>query len=212
MNTNDTEAAVLYALSDSLEGVTMSTPIEQIVAGGHARRRNRRVAGAATGVVVAGLALGMVAVSHPSTAPPAVHIQTVAYTVERHSDGTVTVSWDKQRYFQDHAGLEQALRRAGLPVLIREGVFCKGPGDDGYLNPSGQGRGISQVMTGVRSGKGAVTLVFKPAAVPAGQELFIGYLNSAQLAVTHGRPGSVERLVPIKGPLTCTTEAPAPHD
>jgi hypothetical protein len=32
--------------------------------------------------------------------------------------------------------------------------------------------------------------------IPAGEELFIGYLSPAQVAITQGRPGSVERLVP----------------
>jgi hypothetical protein len=66
-------------------------------------------------------------------------------------------------------------------------------------------------MKGVRQANGAVTLVFTPSAMPTGDELFIGYLTPSQLAVTHGNPGSVERLVPINGPLTCTTQAPAPH-
>jgi hypothetical protein len=47
--------------------------------------------------------------------------------------------------------------------------------------------------------------------MPAGEELFIGYLSPSQLAVTHGQPGSVERLVPTGVPLTCTTAAPLPH-
>ena len=44
--------------------------------------------------------------------------------------------------------------------------------------------------------------------MPAGKQLFIGYLNPAQLAVTGGAPGSVERLVSTGVPLTCTTQAP----
>jgi hypothetical protein len=53
-----------------------------------------------------------------------------------------------------------------------------------------------------------VQLVFTPSAIPAGKQLFIGYLSPAQLAVTDGHPGSIERLVPIDGPLTCTTDLP----
>jgi hypothetical protein len=56
---------------------------------------------------------------------------------------------------------------------------------------------------------GDVAITFVPSAMPAGMELFIGYLSPAQLAITHGRPGSVERLVPTGSSLTCTTEAPA---
>ena len=49
------------------------------------------------------------------------------------------MTWDKSQYSQDRTGLQQALREAGFPVLIKEGVFCKGPQDDGYLDPSGVG-------------------------------------------------------------------------
>ena len=44
-----------------------------------------------------------------------------------------------------------------------------------------------------------MVFTFTPSAMPAGEELFIGYLSPSQLAVTHGRPGSVERLVPDRG-------------
>jgi hypothetical protein len=47
--------------------------------------------------------------------------------------------------------------------------------------------------------------------MPAGQQLFIGYLSPAQLAAVHGNPGSVERLVPTGVPLTCDTQAPPEH-
>ncbi len=47
--------------------------------------------------------------------------------------------------------------------------------------------------------------------MPAGKELFIGYLTPSQLALTHGNPGSVERLVSTGVPLTCTTQPPPPN-
>jgi hypothetical protein len=153
----------------------------------------------------AGLSAGL------STAAGSAHVHTAAFTLDSYTDGTIHVTWDKRQYFQDHAGLEQALRAAGFPVLIKEGIFCQGPGGTGSLDPSGDGPGVDQVMKGVRQANGAVTLVFTPSAMPAGDELFIGYLTPSQLAVTHGNPGSVERLVPINGPLTCTTQAPPPH-
>jgi hypothetical protein len=204
------------ALRDSLDGVTMNTGVDQIVTAGRARRRRRRLVGTATGVAaVTGLALGVPALSHPSTAPPvagsgsgSVHIRMAAFTVDSHADGTVHVTWDKKRYFQDRGALQQALRKAGFPVLIKEGVFCKGPQDDGYLDPSGVGRGVDRVMVPERTSDDSVAFVFKPSAMPAGKQLFIGYLSPAQLAVTQGHPGSVERLVSTGVPLTCTTQAP----
>lgn len=167
---------------------------------------------------VTAVALGVPALIHPaaspsaglSTGPGSVHIRTAAFTVDSYTDGTIHVTWDKSKYFQDRAGLQQALRAAGFPVLIKEGVFCKGPGDNGYLDPSGVGPGVSRVMTGERQADSSVVFVFTPSAMPAGDELFIGYLSSSQLAVTHGQPGSVERLVPTDVPLTCTTQPPPP--
>ncbi|MFI6662195.1 hypothetical protein ACIBL8_42555 [Streptomyces sp. NPDC050523] len=216
MSHHDTD--VLDALRDSLDDITMDTPVEQIEAAGRARRRRRRIVGMTAGVAAAaGLALGVPTYGNPSTAPPAaadstgagaVHIRTAAYTVDTKKDGTVHATFDKQRYFTDHAGLQAALRRAGFPVLIKEGEFCKGPQDDGTLDPSGVGPGVRHVMKGVRGDNGKVTFVFTPSAMPAGTQLFIGFLNEAQLASVHGNPGSVERLVPTGVPLTCTTQAP----
>jgi hypothetical protein len=107
--------------------------------------------------------------------------------------------------------LQQALRAAGFPVLIKEGDFCKGPQDNGYLDASGVGAGVSAVMKGERQADGTVIFVFTPSAMPPGEELFIGYLSPSQLAVTHGQPGSVERLVPTGVALTCTTQPPPSH-
>jgi hypothetical protein len=211
------ETDVTAALKDSLDGVTMHTPIDEIVTAGRARRRRRRATFAATGVVaVTGIALGVPVLSHPSTAPPArstggVHIRTAAFTLDSQADGTLRVTWDKEKYFKDHTGLERALRAAGFPVLVKEGVFCKGPQDDGYLSPSGSGRGVERVVHGERQSDGRVNLVFNPAAMPAGKQLFIGYLSPAQLAAVNMNPGSVERLVPVSGPLKCDTQPPPPH-
>ena len=180
-------------------------------------------AATAAAAAVAG-ALGVQAFAHSAAAPASavpgstvsgtkpgsVHIHTAAFTVDSYSDGTVHVTWNKNQY-QDSAGLQHALRAAGLPVLIREGVFCMGPHDSGYLDPSGVGPGVEQVMQGEQQADGAVVFVFTPSAMPHGDELFIGYLSPSQLAVTHGHPGSVERLVPVNAPLTCTTTPPPPN-
>jgi hypothetical protein len=208
--------AVLDALKHSLDGVVMHTPTAEIVGAAKARGRRRRVAGSATGALAVGaLTLGLTSFGSsptpdPTTNPGDVQVRTVAFTLARHPDGSIHVTWDKQRYFDDHAGLEQALDQAGFPVVIRDGEFCTGPGDDASLDGSGVGAGVDKVMRGRREPGGRVTIVFTPAAMPAGKRLFIGYLSPAQLAVTHGRPGSVERLVSAQGPLTCSTQAPPP--
>jgi len=153
--------------------------------------------------------------SAPSIRPgnsSAVHIKTVGFAVDTHTDGTVHVTWDKQRYFDDRAALQAALTKAGFPVTIRVGEFCAGPQDATDLDPSGVGPGVDKVMRGEDVSSGRVEFVFTPSAMPAGKELFIGYLNDAQLAVTHGEPGSVERLVSTGVPLTCTTTPPPAHN
>jgi hypothetical protein len=218
MNNYDTRTPeVLDVLKESLDGVTMGTPVEQIMAAGRTRLRRRRLVGVATSVVVtAGVALGVATYANPPAAPPeasgsTLHIQTVAYTVDRSPDGTVEVTWDKQRYFDDREALQAALREAGFPVLIRVGEFCKGPNDDGTLDRTGTGPGVERVVKRESEADGKVTFVFVPSAMPAGKQLFIGYLDPAQLAVTHGSPGSVERLISTGVPLTCTTVAPPPH-
>ncbi len=211
---------MLNVLRDSLDDVTMRTPVERIESIARTRMWRRRVAGsvatcaAATGLVIAGQGYG-----NPSTAPPQaqantgtqnVHILTAAYSVDSQSDGTVRVTWDKQKYFEDPVGLENALHQAGFPVLIKVGEFCKGPHDTEELH-SGVGPGVERVMKGESAPDGKVTFVFTPSAMPTGTQLFIGYLNPAQLAITGGRPGSVERLVPTTGNLDCTTQLPTAH-
>ena len=221
---------------DRLEAELVNLVTARAAQSGGARRRaaagRRRpvvaagllAAGAVIAVAVAvGLASGGPAVrlgpGAPAQAAPGggigpVHIRTAAFSVDTYTDGTIHVSWDKSRYIQyrqDIASLQRALRKAGFPVLIKEGVFCQGPDDNGYLDPSGVGRGVGQVMKGEDGPDGSVVFIFTPSAMPAGEELFIGYLSPAQLAVTHGQPGSVERLVPTGEPLTCTTQAPRPR-
>jgi hypothetical protein len=217
---SENNADVLEALQGSVGEVSMHATADEIVAVGRSRRRRRSLAGVAGGAAgVTALALAM-AYGGASSAPPdaadsatlgAVHIHEVGYTVDTKADGTIHVTWDKQRYFQDRAALEAALRQAGMPVVMRVGEFCVGPGDDATLDPSGVGPGVDKVMKGESTGPDKVTFVFTPSAVPAGKQLFIGYLNSAQLAVTQGRPGSVERLVSTGVTLTCTTTAPPAH-
>ncbi|MEU6392391.1 hypothetical protein [Streptomyces sp. NPDC046939] len=216
MNEHD----VLTALRGSLDEVTMSTPVERIEAEGRRRRNRRRLTLSAGAATAAALAIAVPLLGNPSTAPPsagdstgagAVHVRTAAYTVDTKRDGSIVATWDKDAYFKDHAGLAKALHDAGFPVLMKVGTFCKGPDDNGKLSPSGQGPGVSRVVKGSKSDDGRVTFTFYPSAMPAGKRLFIGYLNTEQLASVHMNPGSVERIVPARGPLTCTTTSPPEH-
>lgn len=216
---------------DRLEAELVRVVSERAV---HPPRRGQRAAAAmrrpaarAGVLVVAGAlavtawaALGGPFISQRQVAPAAagagggagpVHVSTAAFTMDQRADGTIRVTWDKARFVQgrqDIASLQDALRAAGFPVLIKEGVFCAGPHDSGQPGAGGVGPGVGAVMTGEDRPGGDVVFIFTPSAMPAGEELFIGYLSPSQLAVTHGRPGSVERLVPTGVPLTCTTQLP----
>lgn len=166
-------------------------------------------AAAAAGVVALSPSAGAPPVARPGPAAGSDHVHTAAFTLDRYTDGTIHVTWDKNQYFQDRAGLEQALRAAGFPVLIKEGVFCKGPNDTASPGATGVGPGVTRVMKGVRQAGNKVTFVFTPSAMPPGEELLIDYLSPSQLAVTQGQPGTIEWLVPASGPLTCTSQLPA---
>lgn len=208
---------LLDTLRGSLDDVHLSVPVEEILAKGRARRRRRRVTGVATVAVAASIVAGTALTGSPTppssyaTSGAGVHVHTAAYSVDSQKDGTVHVTFDKERYFTDHAGLQAALRSAGFPVLMKVGVFCEGPGDNGKLSPSGEGAGVGRVRSGVREDDGRVTFVFRPENMPPHTQLFIGYLDAVQLAAVHGNPGSVERLVPTNARLTCDTVAPPEH-
>lgn len=218
MSDSDT-TDVIDALNGSLGEVGMRATADEIVAAGRTRRRRRRLTSVATGVAgVSALALA-ITYGHPSIAPATsagggavagVHIHEAAYSVDSQSDGTVLVRWDKSRYFTDHVGLEAALHQAGFPVTMRVGEFCTGPGDDASLDSSGVGPGVDKVMKGEPANGGEqVTFVFTPSAMPAGKQLFIGYLTESQRAGRGDGVGSVERLVSATGQLTCTTSTPS---
>lgn len=209
---------VLDTLKESFSVLTLETPVERIESAGQTRRRQRRLLVGSGGVAVAAfVALGVQGVGNPPTAPPSaatgapLHVQLDGFTVDADGHGNVDVTWDKSKYFSDPAGLQSALDRAGFPVLVKFGEFCKGASDSGTLDVHGQGPGVDAVMTGERVSASVVRFTFHTDKVPAGQELFIGYLSPAQLQTTHGNPGSVERLVPRQGPLTCTTTPPPPN-
>jgi hypothetical protein len=150
MNDDEDTTAVLDALRRSLGPVAMHAPVEAIVAAGRRRRRGRRAAVAAGAAAVTGMAV--VAATEGAADPAAgVHVHTAAYTVDSGADGSVRVTWDKQRYFEDHEGLQNALRQAGFPVLIKVGEFCRGPQDDAAVTSSGVGPGVGEVVHGERA-------------------------------------------------------------
>jgi hypothetical protein len=93
------------------------------------------------------------------------------------------------------ARLRDALARAGVPAVVTVGSVCTVPG-----HPSG---GLPQVISRSPASDGHSATTITPSAIPAGEELSIGYF-----AVRGG--GLYLGLVPDNVPLMCTSTPPVP--
>ena len=112
------DGQLMTAVKESLTGVHMNTPTEQIVSRGRAMRARRRIPGLATALaVVAGVAVAVTA-WFPASHHQASHqptVQLAAWTVVRHAGGTVSVTI---RDLRDPAGLQRTLRADGVPANV----------------------------------------------------------------------------------------------
>jgi hypothetical protein len=167
MNDND----VLDRLSQSLSGVHMHTPVEEIMARARARRRRRLsgVAGAGAAAAIS-LTVALVAIigsgGSPSPAGPGTpHL--VAFTVQSGPNGSSTLILRKGAQFRlDPDALRQALAQHGIPAVVNVGKMC-----DTHPEPDG----LDQVISSHRVADGSVFTTFNPAAMPAGSQISIGY-------------------------------------
>ena len=114
-----------------------------------------------------------------------------AFSVDKTGQGTVTVTLMRNYVHIDPAALRHALAAAGVPALVTAGRVCAGPGPSAVVN---QVLGPSQHLP-----DGTTVLTIRPAAIPRGQELSIGFF-----AVPGGGSGIHITVVPEKGQLTCT--------
>jgi hypothetical protein len=167
MNDND----VLDRVSQSLSGLHMHTPVEEILARAGARRRRRLSAmagaGAAAGVA---LTVSVVAVSgsggsrsadRPATA------QLVAFTVASGPNGSTALTLRKgAQYRLDPDGLRQALAEHGIRAVVNVGKMC---------DTTPEPKMLDQVISSRRLADGSVFTTFDPGAMPAGSEISIGY-------------------------------------
>ena len=141
---NDQE--LITAVRQSVRGVRMNVPAEQIVsrgrairAGGHRRLAAGITAVAAAGSVALGLGLSGAPGATPSagagpapgagpiraagTAPGAGPIRTAAFTLTRNANRTDTLTLTMNQML-DPAVLQQALERDGIPALVKTGIYC----------------------------------------------------------------------------------------
>jgi hypothetical protein len=150
------------------------------------RRRRRLGAGitAGTAAAAAVLVLGLTGVFGPAAGTGDVWtnasargtgtIQTTAFTLARHADGTVTLAIN-QWVVLEPSTLQSDLQRDGIPAIVTTGSFC---------SSAPAPAGFSQVVT-VAGPKGSRTMTINPAAMPDGTELSFGNFH---VAATVGTP------------------------
>jgi hypothetical protein len=107
---NDDE--LLIRVREQRTRIAMSVPVEQIIRRGRVVRARRRASGLTIMLAAAMFAaIALLASSHPSRQG----IQLAAWTVVKHTDGTVGVTI---RELRDPAGLQRKLRAVGVPASV----------------------------------------------------------------------------------------------
>jgi hypothetical protein len=173
---NDQE--LITAVKQSVSGVHMRVPPEQIVSRSRAIRSRRRipvVAGALA--VAAGAALAVTSTLVPSgqaSHQPAA--QLAAWTVTKQANGDIKVTIRKLR---DPAGLQRTLRADGVPASV---TFAgqQNPACQGY--PAGGSQSHRRQLLGsvvTAPASGAYVMMIHPPALPpgAGLQIFSSFEN-----------------------------------
>jgi hypothetical protein len=106
---NDDE--LLTRVREQRTSIAMTVPVEQVIRRGGVVRARRRASGLASLAAAMFAAIALLPSSHPSRQG----IQLAAWTVVKHTDGTVRVTI---RELRDPAGLQSKLRADGVPVSV----------------------------------------------------------------------------------------------
>jgi hypothetical protein len=135
-------------------------------------RGHRRLAAgiaAATSAAAVVLGLGLAGAFGSAPARGTGTIQTTAFTLVSHANGTATLTIDLN-VLLDPATLQSDLQRDGIPALVTSGSFCSSdPVPAGFMQVVPPGPKTPGVPPQDR------TITFDPAAMPAGTELSFGY-------------------------------------
>ena len=152
---NDSE--LITAVKQSVTGVHMHVPTEQIVGRSRTIRARRRIPGAAGALaVMAGVAVAVAALLPASHQPTA---QLAAWTVVRQADGTVSVTI---RELRDPAGLQRRLRADGVPASV---TFFGQPAPRSCQGYPADPALINKVFTVRHAGRFPV-MIIHPSALP----------------------------------------------
>jgi hypothetical protein len=203
-NEHPNDSALAQQLRDSLAELATPgrPPLAAITIRGrtHQRRRFAGFAGitAVTAAAAVMLSLGLTGVFGSAPARGTGTIRTVAFTLVKHANGTVTLTIN-QNVLLEPSILQSDLRQDGIPALVTSGSFC-------YSDPSPAG--FNQVVVAGQQ-KAPPTFTINPATMPAGTELSFGYFQLAN-AVGTGNPGqeSAAALIDTDS-YTCASTAPA---
>jgi hypothetical protein len=198
---NDQE--LITAVRQSVQGVRMNIPAEQIVSRSRAIRASghRRLAACITAVAAAGsvvLGVGLAGAFGSAPARGTGTIRTAAFTLVEHADGTATLTFN-MNLLQDPGALRRALRQDGIPAIVRADSFCSSD-----PIPAGFAQVVSGLAAPYSTGPApaAASFTINPAAMPAGTELSFGFFLP-----WNSRIGAIIELIDTNS-YTCSSTAP----
>jgi len=173
---NDQE--LITAVKQSVNGVHMRVPAEQIMSRSRAIRSRRRIPAVIGALAVAaGAALAVTSTLVPSgQASHQPTAQLAAWTVTKQANGDIKVTI---RELRDPAGLQRTLRADGVPASV---TFAgqQNPACQGYPTGGSQSQ-RRQLLGGVATvpASGAYVMVIHPSALPsgAGLQIFSSFEN-----------------------------------
>jgi hypothetical protein len=167
---NDQE--LITTVRQSVSGVHLRVPAEQIVSRGRAIRARRKIPAVAGALAVAaGAALAVTGTLAPSgQASHQPTAQLAAWTVTEQANGDIKVTI---RELRDPAALQRTLRADGVPASVtfagQQNPACQGYPAGG--SQSQRRQRLGSVVTGPAGG--AYVLIIHPSALPSGAGLQI---------------------------------------
>ena len=176
---NDDE--VITAVREQRGKVHSHTPVDQIISRGRTVRARRRIPGAVAALAVAAagtaLALGLAGVLGAAPARSTDTIQTMAFTLVKHANGTATLTINRNVLLEPGT-LQRDLARDGIRAMVTAGRFCSS-------DPAPAGWTKVMSFPGSPADPGPVrSVVINPAAMPAGTELSFGNFQTANTSQT----------------------------
>ncbi|HEY1699174.1 MAG TPA: hypothetical protein VGG75_05585 [Trebonia sp.] len=135
-----------------------------------------QTAGAASVAVISALTLGLTGAfgDTAATSGGGTTIREAAFTLTAHSNGTDTLTLNKDQVFNP-AALQRALADQGVPALVE----TETPGLNTTACRFLPEQDLAKVVSATAAPDHSLsTMTINPAAIPAGTELFFGYVNN----------------------------------